>query len=107
MKKFIAVLAFTGLLGVAHAGTPSVYVAKSPDGTMVVTITSKPCVSSKILKLVEPSWRSKMQAASVIYNSRELDACWAALSDGNVGIIDEDGDQGTISPSEFKPAEDI
>ena len=48
--------------------------------------------------------------ASVRFAGRHLNACWRVLNTpGGVGvhIVDEEGDEGLISTSEFKPIKDL
>ena len=105
-KRFLAVLLFLGLSFPVIAKTPTNYIAISKDGSTIITITSEPC-TGKVAKMVKPEYLKVLKKAKVVYNKQELEACWMITEKGGVGVIDETGDSGEISPNYFVPVKEV
>ena len=113
MKRALVILAavLSLLFPIASIASGERYVAKAPDGSMIVTITDTPCVGAKILATlakagVPDEVVKTLHAAEVVFRGKHLEACYALDADG-VNVVDEDGDNGSISAQFFKPEEVI
>lgn len=106
MKKLLAALALCLASVYALAEIPAALVAESPDKSTRITIFTSPCEGA-VVALIPAQYLPKMQKATVVFKGKTLEACWTLLPTGTVGIIDEEGDQGEISVSLFKPQLDV
>lgn len=70
-------------------------VAVHRDSNVAVTLFDEPCSSPKVLRFIPPPIVGDFRSASVLWQGKTLDACWAQLDDGSM-IVDETGDSGFI-----------
>jgi hypothetical protein len=62
------------------------------DSKNYITIHTRPCTEEVVLSLVKKESRSMLLEAEMVYEGKRYIACWIAGPDGNVYILDEDGD---------------
>jgi hypothetical protein len=72
------------------------------NGKDSVRLSSAPCTSEPVLGLLKPGFRSMLKDATAVVQGQTFKACW--IVDGDAAhLLYEDGDQGLIPLSEFKP----
>lgn len=74
-------------------------------GADSVTISERPCAVASVLIQIDrilPDEREKFQRADGTFGGKKYFACWRT-SPGGVHLIYEDGDQGVVPLTEFKP----
>jgi hypothetical protein len=97
MKRLLIAALAAGLAVSAHADLVGT------NGVDTVRLTDAPC-PEKIAAQAPPYLRDKMRAAIADVAGTRYEACWALVAPGAVGLVYEDGDQGLVPFSDFKPA---
>ncbi|MDB5874774.1 MAG: hypothetical protein JWQ07_4216 [Ramlibacter sp.] len=72
------------------------------NGTDQVRLSDSPCTSEQVLSRIRPNFRSAMRSATAVVQGQSFKACWIANGDA-AHLLYEDGDQGEIPLSDFKP----
>jgi hypothetical protein len=72
------------------------------NGKDSVRLSSGPCTSQQVLGLLKPGFRSMLKDATAVVQGQTYRACWIVDGD-SAHLLYEDGDQGLIPLSEFKP----
>jgi len=96
------VLAWVFALGmIAPAVGADELVMKS--GQNEIRIRTDACKSEKVLDKVKNDYHKDFRSALVKWEGKDYAACWMVLPSGEVLILDETGDYGTIPQSLFRP----
>jgi hypothetical protein len=67
-----------------------------------VRLSDSPCTNPQVLNQLEPSLRPVLRDATAVVQGQSFKACWVVH--GNAAhLLYEDGDQGLIPLSDFKP----
>jgi hypothetical protein len=74
----------------------------SSNGQDSVRLTDKPCSSDQVLQRLTPKFRELMRDANAVVKGVNFAACWIVDGD-SAHLLYEDGDQGLIPLSDFKP----
>ena len=75
---------------------------KGPDGTEV-RLQDSPCVSTAgVLANMPANLHVSFKAASVLWEGKTYEACYADNGDGTIYLVDEAGDAGALPKSVFK-----
>ena len=95
-------IAFALILGMSlpALGSPEMIVRL---GKNEVRIQTETCKDKKVLSYVKDDYHPHFKKARVIWEGKEYSACWMVLPSGEVLILDEAGDHGTLPQSSFKP----
>jgi hypothetical protein len=76
------------------------------NGTVAIQLLpAQPCANPVLAQmLVDAVPGNPSFAATVTYQGRKIGACWVLLPPGfdQIGVLDEDGDSGTIPVNAFK-----
>lgn len=91
-------LALFLVFAAAHGAT---YSARDTSGN-VVTLYDKPCEAAELVARARPEFQPLIKHAAFQYKGRLLKACWLAMPDGNVHLIDEDMDVSVIPIGSFQ-----
>ena len=72
------------------------------SGEDSVRLSDSPCTNPQVLARLEPSLRPTLRDATAVVQGQSFKACWVVH--GNAAhLLYEDGDQGLIPLSDFKP----
>ena len=99
MRFAIAVVLILGMISPA-LGAPELVVRL---GENEIRIQGSTCEDKKVLSWVKPEFHGQFKKASVKLSGKGYAACWTMLPSGEVLILDETGDHGTIPQNAFKP----
>ena len=101
MKKLL--IALLCLPTLAFAG-PTM---RAEDGkgnyTRLFTI---PCANNVVLAMTPAEYRAHLRAGEAGIDGKVYGMCWLLLQDGWVIMLYDDGDQGRLSVTEFRPEPD-
>jgi hypothetical protein len=75
------------------------YVLKTESG--YIRLQDAPCTHAKVLDLLRPQFHSEFRHGYLVFKGKQLAACWI-FKDGEVTIIDEEGDGGSVPVDAFK-----
>lgn len=95
----VAAILFLAVATSAHAAES--YSARDERGN-VVRLFNEPCKSPDLLVKANERLRHLVKNAEFTYNGKKLRACWVAMPDMNVHIIDEQMDVTVIPASVFQ-----
>ena len=56
------------------------------------------CTNKTALSIVKPDLRRHFREATLVYQGRKIAACWAISPDGEIILVDEEGDFGSLDP---------
>lgn len=102
MKQFLLAIVLFLTSGFALADT---MVAKSPDGSVTVTLMQEPCSDKVSGQMLLDNGLDEGFKAVVVYKGKVLNACWTVddvRAPGEVLIADESGDAGMLPQTAFK-----
>lgn len=72
------------------------------NGKDSVRLSNGPCTNAQVLGLLKPGFRSSLKDATAVVQGQTFKACW--IVDGDAAhLLYEDGDQGLIPLTAFKP----
>jgi hypothetical protein len=89
---FVAVLA-------ASLAMADDLVASKGDAT--VRLTQGECFDV-VLAILRPELRDRVKAAHATVGGKQYRACWMVRSDGDIGLLYEDGDEGLVPRADLK-----
>lgn len=72
---------------------------------VTVTLHDTPCVEQDILANIKEEFQAGFRQGAVVFNGKKLRACWTTDESipGQVFIVDETKDSGTLPMGAFKP----
>lgn len=81
------------------------------NSQMTLTLLEEPCKHKKILAMLTDSFKPKFKRADLIWEGKQLSACWIAIvredDDKRYVIVDETGDRGFLLSKDFSVIEGI
>lgn len=80
-------------------------VHKSGDNS--VRLQDRPCIHAGTLGLIRPEHRAEFRQGRATVNGHDFFMCWVLTPDGEVFMLFEDADVGTLRADQFKPEEGI
>lgn len=103
MKKLLGALLLAFSTTVASADR-SLWRADLGSGNSIELYQDK-CNVKKVLDIIRPEHRPNFKLAKVVWDKKEIKACWAPMehqTGSYIYIVDETGDHGPIPVGQFK-----
>ncbi|MEZ0306698.1 MAG: hypothetical protein ACAH21_02155 [Ramlibacter sp.] len=72
------------------------------NGSDQIRLSDSPCKNEQVLARIKPAYREQLRDANAVVEGQSFKACW--IANGEIAhVLYEDGDQGLIPLSDFKP----
>jgi hypothetical protein len=102
---WLALVVAVGMF-IPHAHAEDIRTMVTRNGNDVIRLQNRPCVHAGTLSRIKPDWRDKFRHGRALVEGKDFFLCWIVHGDA-VFVLYEDGDQGLIPLTDFKPDEGI
>lgn len=101
MKRFLLFVAL--LLALPAFAADMIY----REGANSVRLKTSACSQKVVLDMLAPPVQAQWFDAEATVNGKNFIACWRPMGDAVIHLLYEDGDQGLIPRSNFRPAKSV